>query len=138
MPISGKRKCAQSQNPNIKPQPTPAPSNAPKIPRTRLNSPATGGFGFLLATAGRNPEIGGGASGGGAVAAVACGGGRLMRNPPAAGAMGGGGAETTGGAAASWAAISALAAAVPSALQAGQLTANGIRPFTGSTSNLNF
>jgi hypothetical protein len=52
-------------------------------------------------------------------------------------AMGGGGG-TVGGAAASWAAISAFAAAVPSALQTGQFTVNGIWPFTGSTSNLNF
>jgi hypothetical protein len=31
-----------------------------------------------------------------------------------------------------------LAAAVPSALQVGQFTATGIRPLTGSTSNLYF
>jgi hypothetical protein len=32
----------------------------------------------------------------------------------------------------------ALAAAVPSTPQTGQFTVNGIRPFTGSTSNLYF
>jgi hypothetical protein len=91
----------------------------------------------FAAKLGRIGAIGGGAKGGGATVTAASGAERLMRNPAAAGAMGGGGGETVD-AAASWVAINILAAAVPSALQAGQFTANGICPFTGSTSNLNF
>jgi hypothetical protein len=70
-----------------------------------------------------------------------------MRNPPAGGALGGGvGAATGAGATATggggtkrnFSASNWLAAAVPSALQTGQFTVNGIRPPTGSTSKANF
>jgi hypothetical protein len=101
--------------------------NPPSKPIPKLDF--FGGF-YAAATAnGRIAPIGGGATADGTV--------RLILNPPGTGAIGGG-AAATGGAAEIISAISALAAAVPSALQTGQFTMNGIRPFTGSTSNLNF
>jgi hypothetical protein len=66
---------------------------------------------------------------------------RLICNPPTAGAIGGGGADIAVrliGCVPRFSLKRALAAAVPSTLQTGQFTVNGIRPFTGSTSNLYF
>ena len=65
---------------------------------------------------------------------------RFSFKPAATGGAGGGGgganAGATGGGA-DWA-RRALAVAVPSALHTGQMSVNGMRPPTGSTSNLIF
>ena len=79
---------------------------------------------------------------------------RLIFKPLVTGAIGGGGAVCTGGGGAEVAgtgdaciirgelvklcASKSFAAAVPSRWQTGQFTVNGMRPFTGSTSNLYF
>jgi hypothetical protein len=62
-----------------------------------------------------------------------------MRNPlPTGAGGGGGGGVAVGGWLVNIAASMPLAVAVPSAPQMGQFTVKGIRPLTGSTSNLNF
>src|SRR5208282_2997829 len=92
------------------------------------------GFG-VAGTVGRIGAMAVGADGiGGGATAAGAGAGRLMRSPPTGtgSAIGGGGGwETTCD-------RMSLAARVPSTPQAGQLTVMGIRPFTGSTSNLYF
>src|SRR5579862_1808917 len=134
VPISGNRKSAQRKNPYISPAPNAAPRTAPKMPMPRLYSPATFGFG-AAGTADRIGAIALGADGiGGGATAAGAGAGRLIRSPP----TGAGSAMDGAGGLGTICDSMSLAARVPSTPQAGQLTVIGIRPPTGSTSNLYF
>lgn len=113
------------------------------IPPTKLNAPSTRGLDFLSVESGATALIGGGVevpcSGASPVgAADGAGASRWMVNLLAV--TGGGAVLVTrgGGGLEKLCANMPFAVAVPSALQTGQFTVNGMRPLTGSTSNLNF